>query len=198
MTEAREGNFFVFDDKPVSKDGKACECQYYTNVGIPCSHMISVLRHNNSALTIDLFDPHWRLRNEDLLSIQNQSLEDDATVNDDDARSERTKNTKELKSERRHDLNELCKEFMELGAEEEHIFAFAKELLEDTKTRLERFKVELLGRVQSKLKKQNKIIYSQPDPTIGPPTFQSPVKKGGNHTGGKLGKGRGLKRGRGG
>ena len=78
--------------------------------------MISVLRHNNSALTIDLFDPHWRLRNEDLLSIQNQSLEDDATVNDDDARSERTKNTKELKNERRHDLNELCKEFMELGA----------------------------------------------------------------------------------
>jgi len=198
VTEAREGNFFVFDDKPVSKDGKACECQYYTNVGIPCSHMISVLRHNNSALTIDLFDPHWRLRSEDLLSIQNQSLEDDATVNDDDARSERTKNTKELKSERRHDLNELCKEFMELGAEEEHIFAFAKELLEDTKTRLERFKVELLGRVQSKLKKQNKIIYSQPGSKIGPSEFQSPVKKGGNHTGGKLGKGRGLKRGRGG
>ena len=100
--------------------------------------------------------------------------------------------------ERRHDLNELCKEFMELGASEEHMFAFAKEVLEDTKTRLERFKVELLGRVQSKLKKQNKIIYSQPDPTIGPPTFQSPEKKGGNHTGGKLGKGRGLKRGRGG
>ena len=43
--------------------------------------MISVLRHNNSALTIDLIDPHWR---EYLLSIQNQSLEDDATVTDDD------------------------------------------------------------------------------------------------------------------
>ena len=160
--------------------------------------MISVLRHNNSALTIDLFDPHWRLRNEDLLSIQNQSLEDDATVNDDDARSERTKNTKELKSERRHDLNELWKDFVELGAEEEHMFAFAKEVLEEGKTKLESFKVELLGRVQLNLKKQNKIIYSQPDTTIGPPTFQSPEKKGGNHTGGKLGKGRGLKRGRGG
>ena len=78
------------------------------------------------------------------------------------------------------------------------MFAFTKELLEDAKTKLERFKVELLGRVQLILKKLNKIIYSQPDPTIGPPTFQSPEKKGGNHTGGKLGKGRGLKRGRGG
>ena len=75
---------------------------------------------------------------------------------------------------------------------------FAKELLEDAKTRLERFKVELLGRVQSKLKKQNKIIYSQPDPTIGPPTFQSTLKKGGNHKGGALNKGRYLKRARGG
>jgi hypothetical protein len=81
--------------------------------------------------------------------------------------------------ERRHDLNELCKEFMELGASEEHVFAFAKEVLRDAKTKLERFKVELLGRVQSSLKKQNKIIYSQPYPTIGPPTFQSPLKKGG-------------------
>jgi len=81
VTEAGEGNIFVVNGKPVSKDGKACECQYYTNNGIPCSHMISVLRHNNSALTIDLIDPHWR---EYLLSIQNQSLEDDATVTDDD------------------------------------------------------------------------------------------------------------------
>ena len=155
--------------------------------------MISVLRHNNSALTIDLIDPHWR---EDLLSIQNQSLEDDATVNDDDARPERTKNTKELKSERCHDLNELCREFVELCASEEHMFAFAEELLEDAKTKLERFKVELLGQVQSKLKKENKIIYSQPDATIGPPTFQSPLKKGGNHKGGALNKGPYLKRGR--
>ena len=152
--------------------------------------MISVLRHNNLALTIDLFDPHWRLRNEDLLSIQNQSLEDDATVNDDDARPERAKNTKELKSERRHDLNELWKEFMELGASEEHMFAFAEELLEDAKTKLERFKAELLGRAQSKLKKQNKIIYSQSDATMGPTEYRSPSKKGGNHTGGALNKGR--------
>jgi hypothetical protein len=130
-----------------------------------------------------------RLRNEDLLSIQNRSREDDATVNDNGARLERTKNTKDLKSERRHDLNELSKEFMELGAEEEHMFAFTKELLEDAKTKLESFKVELLGRVQLNLKKQNKIIYSQPDPTIGPPTFQSPLKKGGNHKGGALNKG---------
>jgi len=92
--------------------------------------------------------------------------------------------------ERRHDLNELCKEFMELGAEEEHIFAFAKELLEDTKTRLERFKVELLGRVQLNLKKQNKIIYSQSDASMGPTEYQSPSKKGGNHKGGALNKGR--------
>jgi hypothetical protein len=81
--------------------------------------------------------------------------------------------------ERRHDLNELCKEFMELGASEEHMFAFAKEVLEDAKTKLERFKAELLGRAQSSLKKENKIIYSQSDATIGPPTFQSPLKKGG-------------------
>ena len=81
--------------------------------------------------------------------------------------------------ERRHDLNELCKEFMELGASEEHVFAFAKEVLRDAKTRLESFKVELLGRVQSSLKKQIMIIYSQPYPTIGPPTFQSTLKKGG-------------------
>jgi hypothetical protein len=124
------------------------------------------------------------------LSIQNQSLEDDATVNDDDARLERTKNTKELKSERRHDLNELSKEFMELGASEEHMFAFAKEVLEEGKTRLERFKLELLGRVQLNLKKQNKIIYSQSDASMGPTEYQSPSKKGGNHKGGALNKGR--------
>jgi len=82
------------------------------------------------------------------LSIQNQSREDDATVNDNGARPERTKNTKELKSERCHDLNELCREFMELGASEEHMFAFAKEVLEEGKTKLESFKVALLGQVQ--------------------------------------------------
>jgi hypothetical protein len=149
--------------------------------------MISVLRHNNSALTIDLIDPHWR---EDLLLIQNQSLDDDAAVSDDDARRERTTNTKELKSERRHDLNELWKDFVELGAEEEHMFAFAKEVLEEGKTKLESFKVELLGQARSKLKKQNKIIYSQSDATMGPTEYRSPSKKGGNHTGGALNKGR--------
>jgi hypothetical protein len=85
---------------------------------------------------------------------------------------------------------------MELGASEEHMFAFAEELLEDAKTKLERFKAELLGRVQLNLKKQNKIIYSQPDATIGPPTFQSPLKKGGNHKGGALNKGRFKRKGR--
>ena len=100
--------------------------------------------------------------------------------------------------ERRHDLNELCKEFMELGASEEHMFAFAKEVLEDAKTKLERFKAELLGRAQSKLKKQNKIIYRNSDASMGPTEYQSPSKKGGNHTGGKLGKGRSIKRARGG
>ena len=62
------------------------------------------------------------------MPIQNQSREDDATVNDNGARLERTKNTKDLKSERRHDLNELSKEFMDVDAEEEHMFAFTKEL----------------------------------------------------------------------
>ena len=100
--------------------------------------------------------------------------------------------------ERRHDLNELCKEFMELGASEEHMFAFAKEVLEEGKTKLESFKVELLGQARSKLKKQNKIIYSQSDAAMGPTEYQSPSKKGGNHTGGKLGKGRSIKRARGG
>ena len=92
--------------------------------------------------------------------------------------------------ERRHDLNELCKEFMELGASEEHMFAFAKEVLEDAKTKLERFKAELLGRAQSKLKKENKIIYRNPDATMGPTEYRSPSKKGGNHKGGALNKGR--------
>ena len=155
--------------------------------------MISVLRYNNSALTIDLFDPHWR---EDLLSIQNQSLEDDATVNDDDARPERTKNTTELKSERRHDLNELCREFVEIGASEEHMFAFVKEVLEDGKTKVERFKEELIGQVMSKLKKENKIIYRNLDATMGPTEYRSPSKKGGNHTGGALSKGRYKRKGR--
>ena len=92
--------------------------------------------------------------------------------------------------ERRHDLNELCKEFMELGASEEHMSVFAKELLEDAKTKLERFKVELLGQVQSKLKKENKIIYRNSDASMGPTEYQSPSKKGGNHKGGALNKGR--------
>ena len=68
--------------------------------------------------------------------------------------------------------------------------------MQGPKTKLESFKAELLGRVQLNLKKQNKIIYSQSDPTIGPPTFQSPLKKGGNHKGGALNKGPYLKRGR--
>ena len=64
--------------------------------------------------------------------------------------------------------------------------AFAKEVLEEGKTKLERSKVELLGQVQSKLKKENKIIYSQSDASMGPTEYQSPSKKGGNHTGGAL------------
>jgi len=68
-----------------------------------------------------------------------------------------------LRSQRRHELDELFKEFLQLGVENEHLFAFAKALLQQAKIDCDRFKAAAQARAKVQLEKQNKIVYRRRD-----------------------------------